>query len=316
MRRVLVLLLAGVVLLTACSGGSGDGAGGAENRDLSDIEVSGQLGDEARVSGVKGFSTDEIVTRTVAKGDGPELANGQTVNLRYTLYNAADGKALTSTYESGDTVPLELDRKNDKLLSGSIVGHKIGARVLIAGPATEFYGKQGATQAGVETDETLVLVAELASKYKPPKPTGTIDDVGVDGAFGKKPKIQVKDNLVVAETQSKVLEKGDGAEVSKGDSVQVHYVGVNARNGKEFDSSYKRGKPATFALNPTQVVPGFVKGLSGQSIGSRVLVTIPAVDGYGPAGNPQAGIKGGDSLVFVIDLVNKGGNRGDSGGSG
>src|SRR5699024_7316562 len=121
----------------------------------------------------------------------------------------------------------------------------------------------------------------------------------------KKPTVESKKNLVVGKTQSKVLKEGNGATVKKGDSVKVRYVGVDGRTGKEFDSSYKRGKPAVFTLDPSQVIPGFVKGLADQTIGSRVLVTIPYTDGYGPTGNPQAGIKGGDSLIFVVDLVKK-----------
>lgn len=305
MRRLLVLLLVPALLLTACGGGD-DGEEDAGSGALSGIKVSGDAGKQPKVSGVKGTSTDKIVSRTVSEGDGAEVSDGQTVNLSYALYNGSDGKPLTSTYKKGETVPLPLDKKQDKLLSGSIIGHKIGSQMLIAGPATEFYGEQGAAQSGLDKDTTLVLVAEIVSKFKAPKPTGTIADVEVAGKFGKKPKVEAKKNLVVAETESKVLEQGDGPKVKKGEKVKVRYVGIDGRTGKEFDSSYKRGKPASFALDPNQVIPGFVKGLSGKKLGSRVLITIPYSDGYGAAGNPQAGIKGGDTLIFVIDLVKKG----------
>lgn len=303
MRRLLVLLLAPVLLLAACSGGGDDDSGGS-GAGLSSVKVSGAAGKEPKVTGVKGVKVSKVESRVVTQGDGPKLSDGQTVNLSYELFAAKNGKAVTSTYKSGQTVALQLDTSKDKLLSGSIVGHTIGSRMLIAGPASQFYGAR-ATQAGVDPSDTMILVAELVSKFKPPKTTGTIDDVTVTGAFAKEPEVKPKKNLVVAKTQSKVLKAGDGEAVQKGDTVKVRYVGVDGRTGKVFDSSYKRGKPAEFTLDPSQVIPGFVKGLAHQKIGSRVLITIPYTDGYGPTGNPQAGIKGGDSLVFVIDLVKK-----------
>ena len=51
------------------------------------------------------------------------------------------------------------------------------------------------------------------------------------------------------------------------------------------------------------VIAGWDEGLVGRQIGSRVLLSIPSELGYGERGVPQAGIRGGDTLVFVIDIV-------------
>jgi peptidylprolyl isomerase len=51
------------------------------------------------------------------------------------------------------------------------------------------------------------------------------------------------------------------------------------------------------------VIGGWDKGLVGQNLGSRVLLSVPPEHGYGSRGVPQAGIGGGDTLVFVVDLV-------------
>jgi len=51
------------------------------------------------------------------------------------------------------------------------------------------------------------------------------------------------------------------------------------------------------------VIPGWDKGLVGQTVGTRVLLVIPPADGYGKTGNAQAGIKGTDDLVFVVDVL-------------
>ena len=53
-----------------------------------------------------------------------------------------------------------------------------------------------------------------------------------------------------------------------------------------------------------QVIPGWDKTLVGQKIGSRVLLVVPPKEGYGSKGSSQAGIKGTDTLVFVVDILN------------
>lgn len=98
-----------------------------------------------------------------------------------------------------------------------------------------------------------------------------------------------------------MLKQGDGAEVADGDTVTVQYQGVNWRTGKVFDQSWTRGAPSQFATN--QVIKGFTKALVGQKVGSQVIAVIPPDMGYGAAGSESAGIKGTDTLVFVVDIL-------------
>ncbi len=134
-------------------------------------------------------------------------------------------------------------------------------------------------------------------------PSNNFDKVTVTGDFGKAPKVSVDEPYAIDKTRTKVLKPGDGAEVKAGQTVEVNYYGVNGRTGKKFDESFSRGEPVTFALD--QVVPGFSKGLTGQRKGSRVLIAMPGSEGYDPAGgNAQIGVEIGDSLVFVVDIVN------------
>jgi peptidylprolyl isomerase len=125
--------------------------------------------------------------------------------------------------------------------------------------------------------------------------------VTVQGDTQSKPKVEFETGYSVDNTQVETVVKGDGARVGPTDTVTVDYVGINGRTGKEFDSSWKTGQPATFPLGPG-MIGGFNKALAGQTVGSRVVAAIPPEDGYGAQGNPQAGIKGTDTLVFVIDI--------------
>jgi len=126
--------------------------------------------------------------------------------------------------------------------------------------------------------------------------------VSVTGAYGETPKVKVDSPWAIDKTQSKVLHAGNGPVVGEGQGVEVNYYGVNGRTGKKFDESFGRGQPIAFSL--AQVVPGFSKGLVGHRQGSRVLIAMPGKDGYDAmGGNPQAGIEVGDTLIFVVDLV-------------
>jgi peptidylprolyl isomerase len=104
---------------------------------------------------------------------------------------------------------------------------------------------------------------------------------------------------------TKTLVKGSGPAIAKNQTVVVQYVGAIWRNGTVFDASWKRQQPFGFTLaaSPSQVIPGWNQGLIGQTVGSRVMLVIPPADGYGKPGNAQAGIKGTDTLVFVVDIL-------------
>jgi peptidylprolyl isomerase len=146
--------------------------------------------------------------------------------------------------------------------------------------------------------------ATPSASAKPSKvPTSKdFDKVSVSGAYGKSPKVKVDAPYAVDKTRTKVLHRSDGPVVKAGQTVEVNYYGVDGRTGKKFDESFSAGQPVAFPLD--QVVPGFSKGLTGQKKGSRVLIAMPGSDGYDASGgNAQAGIEVGDTLVFVVDIV-------------
>ena len=99
----------------------------------------------------------------------------------------------------------------------------------------------------------------------------------------------------------KDLEEGTGVAAKAGDAVTVHYVGVNYKTGKEFDSSWSRGEPFTFPLGDHVVIPGWEQGLKGMKVGGRRELIIPPAPGYGAAGSPPT-IPPNETLVFVVDL--------------
>jgi len=122
------------------------------------------------------------------------------------------------------------------------------------------------------------------------------------GSFGEKPTLTFPDGPAPSDLQVQILEQGDGAEVQTGQTIVVNYLG-QSWNGGVFDNSYDRGTTISFPIGVGMVIAGWDQSLPGQKIGTRLLVSIPSHLGYGDRGVPQAGIKGGDTLVFVVDVV-------------
>ena len=96
---------------------------------------------------------------------------------------------------------------------------------------------------------------------------------------------------------------GSGEEAVKGRNVSVHYVGVAWSSGRQFDASWDRNEPFDFRLGAGQVIQGWDEGVAGMKVGGRRTLTIPPDMGYGSRGAGSV-IKGGETLVFVVDLLN------------
>ena len=101
-----------------------------------------------------------------------------------------------------------------------------------------------------------------------------------------------------AQMQYKVVTEGTGATPKSNDTVTVNYKGTLI-NGKEFDSSAKRGQPAKFQVN--RVVRGWTEALQMMKAGSKWELFIPSVLAYGDTGNQS--IEPGSTLIFEVELV-------------
>jgi len=98
--------------------------------------------------------------------------------------------------------------------------------------------------------------------------------------------------------QYKVLTPGSGPKPASNDTVSVHYKGTLI-DGTEFDSSYKRGQPATFGLNG--VIKGWTEGVGLMSPGAKYELYIPPDMAYGEMGRPN--IPPNSLLVFQVELL-------------
>ena len=100
--------------------------------------------------------------------------------------------------------------------------------------------------------------------------------------------------------QYKILKEGSGPKPTSTDSVVCNYKGTLI-NGTEFDSSYKRGEPATFPV--TGVIKGWTEALQLMPVGSKWQLFIPPDLAYGPRGTPGGPIGPNATLTFEVELI-------------
>ncbi|GGM11829.1 MULTISPECIES: FKBP-type peptidyl-prolyl cis-trans isomerase [Micromonospora] len=122
---------------------------------------------------------------------------------------------------------------------------------------------------------------------------------GADPALGSKPKVEAGQGEL-KELKVTPLIEGTGAEVKSGQSITTNYVGVFYADGKEFDSSWERGEPATFSIGVGQVIKGWDQGLVGVKVGSRVQLDLPSDLAYG---DDASGGRPTGPLRFVVDVL-------------
>jgi FKBP-type peptidyl-prolyl cis-trans isomerase len=309
MRRIVALfvlpLIAGLMLV-----GCGSSKPPSANASVS---AKGSFGTTPKVTIPKEKASSTLAVKTLIQGKGAAIQKSDLFLSNFTIYvwSGKTNKLLDSTYSSS---PQVLPASLLPGIESAVTGKKLGSRVLAVIPPKEGYGTSGNSELGVTGSDTLVFVMDLIQKYS----SGTVGATGtqtysgggslptVSDAKGSAPKITIPKNVTPPKTLvAKTLIKGTGPTVTKGEDVVAQYVGVNWRTGSVFDSSWSRDLPYSFKIgaSPSQVIPGWDKGLVGQTVGSRVLLSIPPSDGYGSAGESQAGIKGTDTLVFVVDIV-------------
>jgi FKBP-type peptidyl-prolyl cis-trans isomerase len=309
MRRIVALFVLPLIATLALVG-CGSSKPPSPNAS---VTAKGSFGSSPKVTIPKEKAGTTLAVKTLVQGKGATIKKTDLFLSNFTIYvwSGKTNKLLDSTYSSS---PQVLPASLLPGIQSAVTGAKVGSRVLAVIPPKDGYGSSGNSELGVTGSDTLVFVMDLIQSYS----SGTVGATGsqtysgggslptVSDAKGSAPKITIPKNVTPPKTlEAKTLIKGTGATVTKGEDVVAQYTGVNWRTGTVFDSSWSRSLPYSFKIgaSPSQVIPGWDKGLVGQTVGSRVLLIIPPSDGYGSAGQSQAGIKGTDTLVFVVDIV-------------
>ncbi len=136
-------------------------------------------------------------------------------------------------------------------------------------------------------------------EFKDKAPVEALPKVNISDPFlienAKRPEVKVMPSGL----QIEMFEEGYGRLANRSDVVVINYNGF-LTDGTLFDSSYKRGMPATFPVDG--VVPGFAEALMNIRMGGKAKVYIPSYLGYGSKGSGQA-VPPNATIIFEIEVL-------------
>ncbi len=328
MRRLLALLLPLLLLVSACSQGPSDATGSAASPNAS-VSVPPSNAEALASVKVKEQGTAKAPTvtferpldikaesmRLVTPGDGAQITAEQVVDFREIALDPVTGKTLGENFtkDAGSTIVLnETFQTQFPLVFETFASAKVGAYIAYATASVE--ATQGSTEAPAQPEQPAsISIFQISSAKAAPDPAKLMsaDDVArlaKDGklptaAFDDKgvPSITIPKSDAPADLAVQVLSEGSGATLAAEDSISALYTGWTWSDGKKFDSAYDRGEAASFSLQG--VIQGWTMGLTGQKVGSTLLLTIPSSLAYGEDAAAQG--KPAGPLVFVVKIESK-----------
>jgi peptidylprolyl isomerase len=305
---VLSLCLIG---LAACGSESSDAEPGGASLDS--VTIEGKHGEEPQVTFDGRLDPSAGETEVIIEGDGAEVADGDTVSANWWIGNGFTEEEAQSTYtKQGAPQSVELTEEVLPFLREAMIGNQVGDRVVVLTSAEEAYGEQGNPSIGIGNKDAVLAVVDILDTKETVPP--------LDGPQGEEkkpaswaPTLIEEDGVITGldftdahtpkgELIATTLVKGDGPKVTAGQTLTVDYLGQVYEADAPFDESYSK-EPAEFPIGVGQVITGWDERLVGRTVGSRVILEIPPAKGYGKEGNEQAGIKGTDTLFFVVDIL-------------
>lgn len=314
MPRLVLLLLAGLLVLTGCGSSEGGAPGTTQTTtELSAVTVAGPAGSKPTVTFPGVFAVTSSSRKVLTEGTGEEVALGDTIQVNYLGVNGRTGKEFDSSFDPAQ--PTEFTLSEGSLIKGFVVGLdkvKIGSRVLVAVSPEDGYGPAGGQpSAGIGKDDSLLFVIDVIGARKvltraegtpvaqvPGNPTVTLADDGAPTVV--MPPGPPPNQLVIAP-----LITGTGPPVTAGQKITVHFVVAQWSDGKVLETSWGRG-PTEMTVGSGQLIAGLDAALTGQPVGSQVLAVVPQPQGITnptATASPSATPATPDALVFVVDLL-------------
>ncbi len=278
--------------------GSGDAAGTVHG-----ITISGDIGSAPEVKWDGKLDVDKTETTVVTEGDGAEIEDGDQIQVNLWIGNGYTQEQSYSSYDKGGQE--ETVTANDQLapvFKDAVLGQKIGSRVAVTATGSDAFGESGNTSIGVAPTDTVLIIVDLMEEFTPPTPKD-VPSAQLPGIVEKKGEPVSLDFKGLDEPKSddflrSVVKKGTGKTVTKDMTITADYLGMVYGAKKPFDESYSK-QPLEQPLSG--LVPGWIYGLEGLKVGSRVLLQVPPDLGYGAQANGS--IPANSTLYFVLDIL-------------
>ncbi len=316
-----------VSLLTAC--GSGDEpeasptSANSASGSASGSAAAGAVTGVANASVKGGFGVKPVVTvadkpapgqlseQIITSGTGATVAKGDTLVANYSgqTWEPKDGKAkvFDSSFDRGSPTAFVIG--TGAVIPGwdkTLVGKRLGSRVLLAIPPADGYGSEGQAQAGITGTDTLVFVVDLIASYRPDASAPGTAVTKLPSGLPKITNVPAKAPTVVSTAGVKIGKKptatllvtGSGAKIDPAKTLVLQVVQTDAATGKKTQSTWGKAPQTVQARNVLAVADV----LSGRSIGSRALIVVPAIAAKPATGGQQAQ-PASPAQLLIVDVV-------------
>lgn len=252
------------------------------------------------------LTSTKIESKVIVEGKGIKFTGGQSIEMEYQIYNAGTGALIQGSSFNGTDYATQYSKPGEHPdFCNALAGAREGSRVAMLFPPAFAHNNQGIPEMKVSATDSLLFIFDLkkvmlhqaAGDDQMPQSGMPNIVFTTDGLPGLTlPKFDAP-----TETRVETLIKGRGAEVKKDQVVTINYAGFVWDSGVKFESSWDNGEPTQFQVSDGQLIPGFLKALVGQKIGSRVVAVIPPKDAYG--NQDQGLIPANSTLIFVIEIL-------------
>tara|TARA_B100000700_G_scaffold102450_1_gene115554 strand:+ start:213 stop:1148 length:936 start_codon:yes stop_codon:yes gene_type:complete len=232
----------------------------------------------------------ELMIEDLVVGSGSSVDVGDFLIMDYVGVSYSTGLQFDASWDRGSPFPFELGA--GRVIQGwdqGIVGMAVGGRRSLTIPPDLAYGENGSGSGSIGPNETLVFVVDLLASV-PANLVKPTEELTLESTL---------------ELQTNDLSEGSGAVVQPGNVVYIHYVGVSASSGEQFDSSWDRGRTEFigYISGAGNVIEGLDQGLLGMQVGGRRTVVIPPDLAYGENGAGDGLIAPNETLIFTVDLL-------------
>lgn len=237
------------------------------------------------------------------KGDGASPTQDGFVTIHY-RGKFIDGTEFDSSHSRGEPATFPVGRVIPGFTEALLLMQE-GDTFEVTIPSDLAYGEDGAGGGVIPGNSTLIFELELLETLTAEE-LETLQQRRIEAAKAEGVEFleRNKSNEGVQVTESglqyRVIEEGNGKSPTETSQVTVNYSG-KLTNGEEFDSSYRRGEPASFPLNG--VIRGWTEGLQLMKEGAKYEFFIPYELGYGERGTGSGSIPPYATLIFVVELI-------------
>lgn len=263
------------------------------------VSVSGDVGELPEVDLYTPFhSAENGSTRAVAGEGTPITTDSQVLIMDFMIVSGESGEVVYESGFSGAGAPTQLAALTQLIpaASDALRCANAGSRTVI-GAAPGGIIPEAAASLGLTEKDSAVVVVDVQQVYLPRAEGSLVFNTGnglpsVVRAPDGRPGVTIPDAAAPTATASQTLIRGDGPEITSDDSVRVHYVRVNWDDREQLDSSWDT-EPTSLSL--ASVPEDLAAALEGQTVGSQVLVVIPAT--------AEAAASEQFAQVFVFDIL-------------